>query len=148
MAKTKPQRIVAIEDLNVSGMMKNHKLAKSIANVGMYEFRRQLEYKCLWYGKSINYIDRFFPSSKKCSCCGSIKSDLKLSDRTYRCINCGNDMDRDLNASINIRDYKNKDTARYVGINAGGDESFIKSTKEDLRCSSQKPEENRNSNIL
>lgn len=140
LVKTKSEGILAIEDLNVKGMLKNHKLAKAIANVGMSEFRRQLEYKSLWYGKTIKIMDRFFPSSKLCSACGSKKEDLKLSDRIYKCANCGLVIDRDLNASINIRDYKN--TVRYTGINAGGDEKFIKSTQEDLRCSSVKPEEN------
>lgn len=144
LIKTKSEGILAIEDLNVRGMMKNHKLAKAIGNVGMSEFRRQLEYKSLWYGKTVDVVDRFYPSSKLCSCCGNIKHDLKLSDRIYRCADCGLVIDRDLNASINIKNYKN--TVRYTGINAGGDEKFIKLTKEDLRCSSMKPEENRNSN--
>jgi len=90
-------------------------------------------------------VDRFFPSSKLCSACGSKKEDLELSDRIYKCANCGLVIDRDLNASINIRDYKN--TVRYTGINASGDEKFIKSTQEDLRCSSVKPEENISSKV-
>lgn len=99
---TKTKSLIVLEDLNVSGMMKNHKLALSISDVGMYEFRRQLEYKCLLYNCELVFIDRFFPSSKKCSSCGHIKDDLKLSDRTYICEHCGLVIDRDLNAAINI----------------------------------------------
>lgn len=94
---------ICIEDLNVSGMSKNHKLASAILDGGFYEFRRQLEYKCKWYGSTLTVVDRFYPSSKTCSACGSIKSDLKLSDRTYVCESCGLVIDRDLNAAINLR---------------------------------------------
>jgi putative transposase len=93
---------IVIEDLNVSGMIKNHKLAKSIADASFFEIRRQLEYKCNWYGKELVIINRFYPSSKTCSCCGSIKQDLTLADREYICNECGLIIDRDLNASINI----------------------------------------------
>ena len=103
LVKTKPEYIV-IEDLNVSGMMKNKHLSKAIAEQKLYEFRRQLEYKCLWYGIPLILANRFYPSSKTCSCCGAIKKDLKLSDRVYRC-ECGLVIDRDLNASINLREY-------------------------------------------
>ena len=103
LVKTKPEYIV-IEDLNVSGMMKNKHLAKVTTEQKLYEFRRQLEYKCLWYGIPLILVNRFYPSSKTCSCCGAIKKDLKLSDRVYRC-ECGLVMDRDLNASINLREY-------------------------------------------
>jgi len=103
LVKTKPKAIV-IEDLNVKGMMANHKLAQAISDCGFYEFRRQLEYKCKWSGIELKVIDRFFPSSKLCNNCGSIKEDLKLSDRTYKC-ECGYENDRDVNASYNIRDY-------------------------------------------
>lgn len=103
LVKTKPEYIV-IEDLNISGMMKNKHLSKAIAQQKLYEFRRQLEYKCLWYGVKLIIADRFYPSSKLCSCCGHIKKDLKLSDRVYKC-ECGNLIDRDLQASINLREY-------------------------------------------
>lgn len=93
---------IVIEDLNVSGMVKNHKLAKSIADASFAELRRQLEYKCKWYGKELIVVNRFYPSSKTCSNCGNIKDDLKLSDREYVCNKCGFVIDRDLNASINI----------------------------------------------
>jgi len=94
--------VIVIEDLNVRGMVKNHKLAKSISDASFYEFRRQLEYKCAWYGKELITISRWFPSSKTCSNCGYIKDDLKLSDRIYECEHCGLSIDRDLNASMNI----------------------------------------------
>lgn len=105
IVKTKPCRIV-LEDLNVMGMMKNKHLAKSIAEQGFYEFRRQLTYKCELHGIELVIADRFYPSSKTCSCCGAIKKDLKLSDRTYHCNKCGLVMDRDLNASINLANYQ------------------------------------------
>ncbi|NES68177.1 MAG: IS200/IS605 family element transposase accessory protein TnpB, partial [Okeania sp. SIO2D1] len=99
----KNHRVVVIEDLNVSGMLANHKLAKSIANQGFYEFRRQLEYKTQWYGSELVVVDRFFPSSKTCSNCGHVQ-DMPLNVRTYDCPECGLSIDRDLNASINLRD--------------------------------------------
>ncbi len=93
---------IVIEDLNVSGMMKNHRLARNIADVGFWEMRRQLEYKSLWYGSELVIAPRFFPSSKMCSGCGHIKTDLTLSDRTYVCEKCGLVIDRDLNAANNL----------------------------------------------
>lgn len=94
--------IICIEDLNVQGMMKNHRLAKSIADASFYEFRRQLTYKSIWNGNTIYLADRFFPSSKKCSSCGSVKAKLGLDERTYCCDHCGLVIDRDLNAAINL----------------------------------------------
>ena len=96
---------VVIEDLNVRGMMKNKHLAKHIQNSMFYEFRRQLEYKCSNYGIQLVVVDRFYPSSKACSCCGFIKSDLKLNDRVYKCNSCGLKIDRDLNAAENLANY-------------------------------------------
>lgn len=104
IVKTKPRRIV-IEDLNVSGMMKNKHLAKAIHKQGFYEFRRQLTYKCEWYGIDLVVADRYYPSSKTCNSCGNIKKDLKLSNRKYSC-QCGYTMDRDLNAAMNLAEYK------------------------------------------
>ena len=103
LVKTKPEYVV-IEDLNVKGMMKNRHLSKAIAEQKLHEFKRQLEYKCLWYGIRLIIADRFYPSSKLCSCCGRIKKELNLSDRVYQC-ECGNEMDRDLQAAINLREY-------------------------------------------
>ncbi len=101
--KRKPSFVV-LEDLNVSGIMKNKHLSKAVQQQKFYEFRRQMEYKCEWNGIQLIIADRFFPSSKLCSCCGKIKKDLKLSDRVYKCT-CGNVMDRDYNASINLLRY-------------------------------------------
>ena len=97
-------RFICIEDLNISGMMKNRHLSKAVQNQGFFEFRKQLEYKCKDNGIQLIVADRFYPSSKLCSCCGKIKKDLKLSDRTYRC-DCGNVIDRDFQASLNLRTY-------------------------------------------
>lgn len=105
IVKTKPSRIV-MEELNVSGMMKNKHLSKAIQQQKFYEFKRQIEYKAKLNGIEFVKVDKFFPSSKTCSCCGNIKKDLKLSDRTYKCDKCGLKIDRDYNASINLANYK------------------------------------------
>ena len=97
-------RFICIEDLNVSGMMKNRHLSKAVQNQGFFEFRKQLEYKCNDSGIQLIVADRFYPSSKLCSCCGNIKKDLRLSDRTYKC-ECGNVIDRDFQASLNLKAY-------------------------------------------
>ena len=102
--KLKPYRVV-MEDLNVSGMMKNRHLAKAIQEQCFYEFIRQMKYKCKFNGIEFIQVDRFYPSSKTCSCCGSIKKDLKLKDRNYKCNKCGLEIDRDKNASINLGNY-------------------------------------------
>ncbi len=94
--------VIGIEDLNVSGMMANHKLAKAIADMGFSEFRRQLEYKCQLYGSQLVVVDRFFPSSKKCSNCGVVKESLSLSQRVFHCEACSFEADRDVNASVNL----------------------------------------------
>lgn len=104
IVKTKPYRIV-IEDLNVKGMMKNKHLSDAIRKQGFYEFKRQLEYKCKFRGIELVIADKFYPSTKTCSHCGNIKKDLKLSERIYKC-KCGFEIDRDLNASINLSRYK------------------------------------------
>ena len=88
--------------LNVSGMMSNHKLAKSIQELSFYEFRRQLDYKCRWYERQLIIIDRFYSSSKTCHNCGYIYKDLKLSQREWVCPQCDKKVDRDYNASLNI----------------------------------------------
>nr|WP_281357472.1 RNA-guided endonuclease TnpB family protein [Brasilonema bromeliae] len=93
---------IVIEDLNVSGMMANHKLAKAIADMGFYEFRRQLTYKCELYGSKLVVVDRWFPSSKTCSNCGTKKETLTLDERVFECGHCGFSLDRDLNAAINL----------------------------------------------
>ena len=97
-------RFICIEDLNVRGMMKNKHLSKAVQSQGFYEFRRQLEYKCADKGIPLIIADRFYPSSKLCSCCGNMKKDLKLTDRIYKC-DCGNIIDRDVQAAINLEAY-------------------------------------------
>ena len=103
IVKRKPS-FICIEDLNVSGMMKNKHLSKAIQQQGFYEFRRQIEYKSAWNNIPVIIADRFFPSSRLCSCCGEVKKDLKLSDRIYKC-DCGNIIDRDFQASLNLKQY-------------------------------------------
>ena len=107
-------KYISIEDLNVSGMVKNKKLSRAISDMGWGEFKRQLEYKTKLHGSNLITIDRFFPSSKMCSECGQIKDSLSLSERTFSC-ECGLKIDRDLNAAININ------TVGLTGINACGD---------------------------
>ena len=99
-----PQQVV-MEDLNVSGMMKNKHLSRAVGEQCFYEIIRQMKYKCEWNGIKFIQADRFYPSSKMCSCCGHIKKDLKLSDRTYICSECGLVIDRDYNAAINLQRY-------------------------------------------
>jgi putative transposase len=100
LAKTKS--VLVLEDLNVSGMLKNHRLAQAIGDVGFYAFKRQLLYKASWYGACVILADQWEPSSKRCSGCGWIDADLTLAERTYSCEHCGLIVDRDLNAAINL----------------------------------------------
>ncbi|MFI9388864.1 IS607 family element RNA-guided endonuclease TnpB [Kutzneria sp. NPDC052558] len=93
---------VVIEDLNVAGMVRNRRLARHIAGIGMAELRRQIEYKARWAGVRVHVADRWYPSSKTCSACGVVKAKLRLSDRVYRCQACGLVLDRDLNAARNL----------------------------------------------
>lgn len=102
IVKTKPSYIT-IEDLNVKGMMKNRHLSKAVASQKFYEFRTKLQAKCNEKGIELRVVDRWYPSSKTCHCCGTIKKDLKLSDRTFKC-SCGYIKDRDFNAALNLRD--------------------------------------------
>lgn len=95
-------QIICVENLNVNGMIKNHKIAKHIQDAGFNEFIRVLEYKCKLYGRELVKIDRWFPSSKKCNHCGYINKELRLSDRQWICPECGSVIDRDYNAALNI----------------------------------------------
>lgn len=97
--------VITLEDLNVSGMLKNSKLARAIQDMGFYRFRSMLEYKAKLYDSTIVIADRFFPSSKLCSSCGSKKDELSLATRVYNCSSCGSILDRDLNASLNLKNY-------------------------------------------
>ena len=110
---------IAIETLNVAGMMKNHCLAQAIGDVSWSEFFRQLGYKCERYGKTLLRIGQFEPSSKICNVCGSINRDLKLSDREWTCANCGSLHDRDENAAINIKKFALQDQ-NLIGVIAPG----------------------------
>ena len=103
--KTKPSKLV-VEDLNIKGLMKNKHLSKAIMEQCFYKFISILKYKCEWNGIELIKADRFYPSSKLCSCCGYIKKELRLDDRTYKCNFCGLVMDRDVNASLNLANYK------------------------------------------
>jgi putative transposase len=100
LAKTKS--VMVIEDLNVAGMLKNHHLAQAISDVGFAEFRRQLTYKAAWYGSQVVLASRWEPSSKTCSACGWVNDGLTLADRVFRCEQCGQRIDRDLNAALNL----------------------------------------------
>ena len=109
IVKTKPSHIT-VEDLNVSGMMKNRHLSKAVASQKFYEFRTKLKKKCEEFGIELRIVSRWYPSSKTCHCCGHIKKDLKLSDRVYRCA-CGYIEDRDFNAALNLRDAETYEIA-------------------------------------
>ena len=122
IVKTKPSRIV-METLNVKGMMKNKHLAEAVSKQGFYEFKRQIAYKCEKYGIELVEVP---PSSKTCSCCGRVKKELKLSDRVYKCENCGLEIDRDLNASINLANYTCPDERSESGAYAlASDEAYL-----------------------
>lgn len=115
---------VVIEDLNVKGMSKNHRLASSILDGGFYEFKRQLMYKKEWYGGSVIVANRFYASSKTCSRCGNVKESLLLSERVYCCDNCGLQIDRDLNASINLEKLAVSYTVTAFGVGSSVEQSI------------------------
>lgn len=123
---------IVIENLNVSGMLKNHRLASAVADCGFYEFRRQLEYKTEWYGSKLVMADRFYPSSQLCSNCQN-KQKMPLSKRVYECKNCGLKIDRDLNASINLELYPT--THSLWGSKACGESNQLsgKSIKDSVK---------------
>ncbi|EES89913.1 RNA-guided endonuclease InsQ/TnpB family protein [Helicobacter canadensis] len=111
-----------LENLNIKAMVKNHRLAKAISDVSFYEFKRQLQYKSLYYKREVLEVNRFYPSSKQCSQCGSIKENLTLKDRIYECENCGMKIDRDYNASLNLYNHITQEIGQVLP----------KSTPEDL----------------
>ena len=123
---------IFVEDLNIKGMMKNHCLAKSIGDVSWSEFNRQLEYKCKWSFKYYLKIKKFEPTSKTCSNCGCVQ-EMPLSKRIFNCPDCGISIDRDLNASLNIRNI-GLNTLGHSGINACGDGSLESSSKQEKEC--------------
>ena len=107
--------VIVVEDLNVSGMMRNHKLAKHIQDASFFEMRRQLGYKCLWYGKTLVIADRFFASSRTCSNCGWHNDGLTLGDRQWECPVCHTRHDRDRNAALNLESFGLKALAGDAG---------------------------------
>ena len=128
---------IVIEDLNIGGMVKNRNLASAILDGGFYEFRRQLTYKCAWYGVELIVADRWFASSKTCSCCGH-KQDMPLKTRTFVCEACGLVIDRDLNAAINLNNY-----TPSFGVKVCGDAKFqaekpVGVDEAEIRCQTEK----------
>ena len=111
---------ICIEDLNVRSMVKNRRLARSISDIGFYEIRRQLEYKTAWHGIKLVVADRFFPSSKTCSNCGHILTNLPLSVRQWDCSHCGATHDRDLNAAKNLATYAASSAVKACGGSSSG----------------------------
>ena len=113
VVRTKRPEVIVLEDLNVRGMVKNRKLAQAVHDAAMSEARRQFEYKTRWYGVGMIIADRFFPSTKMCSCCGALRK-MELDDRVYECDACGTAMDRDLNAALNLAKVPSASSAGYA----------------------------------
>lgn len=137
-------QVIILENLKVANMLKNNKLALAISDVGMYEFRRQIEYKAMWNKREVIFVDTFFPSSKLCSCCGWKNDNLTLADRTFECYVCGLKIDRDLNAAINLKNHglkqnneiKNRESSSRIEACGDGssekETSFSPSTKQEF----------------
>jgi putative transposase len=125
IVKTKRPSVIVVEDLNVRGMIKNRRLAQSVSDAAFGEARRQFEYKARWNGVRLVVADRFYPSTKRCSCCGAVKTEMGLGERVFECESCGFTAGRDLNAAINLRDYPKFTTASSAvplrGSARGGD---------------------------
>lgn len=136
-------QVIVLEDLKVSNMMKNHCLAQAISDVGLFEFRRQIEYKAKWNDRKVIFSDTFFASSKTCSCCGWKNSDLKLTDRVFECKVCDTKIDRDLNASLNLKQIYTESSS---GIQACGDGSSVEGESPKL-SPSVKQEFNKKSRV-
>jgi len=107
-------QVLVIEDMNVAGMVRNRHLARSISDAAMGELSRQILYKARWHGVEVRVVDRYFPSSKTCSGCCAVQSDLDLSIRTYSCGTCGLVIDRDLNAAINLARWRPKEPSAEI----------------------------------
>ncbi|HNC56681.1 MAG TPA: RNA-guided endonuclease TnpB family protein [Leptospiraceae bacterium] len=134
-------QVIVLEDLKVSSMMKNHKLAQSISDVGFYEFRRQIEYKAKWYGKEVVFVNTFYPSSKLCSVCGWKNENLTLTDRVFECKVCNSKIDRDMNAAINLKQFYTGSSPEIYACEDGSSE------KEISLSPSAKQESNRKSSF-
>ena len=132
-------RRIGIEDLNVRGMVRNRRLARSIMDASFFEFRRQLEYKARMRGATVVVVDRFYPSSKTCSCCGSVKAELDLSQRVYRCESCGYEVDRDVNAARNLE----KLAASFAVAACGEDRSDARRKPRVKRASAKQEPDSR-----
>ena len=117
--------VIVLEDLKVGNMMKNHCLAQAISDVGLHEFRRQITYKAEWNGRKVIFADTFFPSSKLCSCCGWKNSYLKLTDRVFECKMCDMKIDRDFNASLNLKQIFTASSAEIQACGDGSSEKAI-----------------------
>ena len=131
---SKSHAAVVIEDLNVAGMMRNRCLSRHIADAGWAEFARQLRYKCAWYGSTLVEADRWYPSTKTCSACQTVKNEMPLAERTYTCVTCGLRIDRDLNAAINLAKYpsvakKCLETKNGCGGVSSGPETLVSAVK-------------------
>jgi len=133
--------LIGIEDLHVRGMMANHKLARAIADIGFYEFRRQLDYKAALSGGTVVVVDRWFPSSKTCSICGVVAEAMPLSVRAWTCAHCGTDHDRDINAAKNIQRVALA-TASWAERQACGEAGSGRSRKTPVKPASMKQEIN------
>ena len=139
LARTKS--VLVIENLNVSGMLQNHRLAQAIGDVGFAEFKRQLLYRASWYGSRVILADRWEPSSKRCSGCGWVDADLTLADRVYHCEQCGRELDRDLNAAINLEQLAGSSSD---SLNACGAVSAGARRKPRVKLTAVKQEPNAN----
>jgi putative transposase len=134
---TKTYAVIGIEDLNVRGMVRNRHLARAISDGGFHEFRRQIEYKARLYGARVVVADRWYPSSKSCSCCGVIKETLALAERTFRCTDCGFETGRDVNAALNLAAM-----AASSAVSACGEARSGVVRKGRVKRASRKQEEN------
>jgi putative transposase len=133
---TKTYAVIGMENLNVRGMVRNRHLSRSISDGGLYELRRQIEYKARLYGARVVIADRFYPSSKTCSCCGVVKATLALAERTFRCDDCGFEADRDVNAALNLARL-----AASSAVSACGEPRAGASRKARVKRGSAKQEE-------
>jgi putative transposase len=138
----KSKAVIVIEDLKVANMVRNRRLSKAISEQGWGEFRRQLEYKCDWYGSELIVVPQFFPSSKLCSQCGTKKETLTLADRVYRCDACGLEIDRDLNAAINLAQYVTEQTTGNAPVSYACGEDGSASSKSTDALSVEEDERN------
>lgn len=134
IVKTKRPSLIVLENLDIKEMVKDPDYAKSVHDASMRQFRNVLDYKQRWTGGETEYADRYYPSSKMCSKCGQVKDELGIDERIYKCYNCGNEMDRDLNASINLKNYRVSSTR----INGQGEAKVTELTAQwaSMKCQS------------